>query len=163
MYVAGPVQHKWRLSETDLAFLSLRQLARLAFLPVKDAREAIGRLSNSDLIEAQEVPRSADRAPSRTIYLWGVNYHRVVSTLLDHNYKALANLQAQKEHKLEENATIIDKRDRRDVRDDPTLLSKHDRALIAKMDGQLEALAVAEARIAAQVFVMSELDNWNRR
>jgi hypothetical protein len=136
------------------------QLARLAFLPVKDAREAIGRLSNSDLIEAQEVPRSADRAPSRTIYLWGVNFHRVVSTLLEHNYKALANLEAQNEHKLQTNATLVEKRDRRDVRDDPSLLHKRDKVLIARLDSELEALAVAEARIAAQVFVLKELDSW---
>lgn len=138
------------------------QLGRLAFLAVKDAREAIGRLSNAELIEAQEVPRSADRQPSRTIYLWGVNFHRVVSNVLNHQYKALANLQAQKEFKLDTNKLIVEKRDRVDVRADPSLLNKYERELVDKLEREMEALTVAEMRIQAQVFVLSELDPWTR-
>lgn len=135
-----------------------QQLARLAFLSVKDAREVIGRLSAADLIEPQEVPRSADRAPSRTFFLWYVDFHKVLLTLLGHQYKALANLQAQKDYQLSQRKALVEKRERTDVRADPSLLGKRDVAAIAELDKVMEALTVAEMRIGAQCFVLSELD-----
>lgn len=137
------------------------QLARLAFLPVKDAREVLGRLSSSALIEQQEVPRSADRAPSRTFFLWYVDYPKVVASLLDHLYKALANIQAQKSYQLQANKGLVEKRERSDVRQDPDgLLTLADKKNARMLDEKLEALTTAEMRIDRDVFVLKELDPW---
>lgn len=134
------------------------QLARLAFLTVKDARESIAILSDADLIEPQEVPRTADRAPSRTYFLWHVDYTRVVTSLLGHLYKSLANLQAQKQYQLGLKSALVEKRERTDVRADSSLLSKRDREQIKELDTKMEALTVAEMRIDQQLFVLKELD-----
>lgn len=135
------------------------QLARLAFLPVKDAREVLGRLAAGALIEQQEVPRSADRAPARTFFLWYVDYPKVVAALLDHQYKALSNLQAQKAFQLAANKGLVEKRERSDVRLDPdNLLSQADKDNGAALDTKLEALTVAEMRIDRDIFVLRELD-----
>ncbi|ORY66820.1 hypothetical protein BCR35DRAFT_354853 [Leucosporidium creatinivorum] len=147
----------WRILEAK-GKLDEKHLARLAFLSVKDAREVIGRLSAADLIEPQEVPRSADRAPSRTFFLWYVDFHKVLLSLLGHQYKALANLQAQKDFQLSQRKALVEKRERTDVRADPSLLGKRDVAAIAELDKVMEALTVAEMRIGAQCFVLSELD-----
>lgn len=134
------------------------QLARLAFLPVKEAREVLSQLSSAGLIEPQEIPRSADRAPSRTIYLWFVDFNKVVTSLIHHHYKALANLQAQRQHQLELRRGLVDKRERSDVRADPTLLSARDREMIVELDKVLEALSVACLRVDEQLFVLREFD-----
>lgn len=125
---------------------------------MKEAREILSHLSASGLIEPQEVPRSADRAPSRTIYLWFVDFNKVVTSLVHHHYKALANLQAQRAYQLEQRRGLVDKRERSDVRADPTLLSARDNAAIIELDKILEAIAVAEQRVDEQLFVLREFD-----
>ncbi|KAI5481085.1 hypothetical protein MNV49_006271 [Pseudohyphozyma bogoriensis] len=143
----------WRILE-DKGKLDEKHLARLAFLPVKEARECLGKLTAAALIEQQEVPRSADRAPTRTFFLWFVDYNKVVEALIDHQYKALANLQAQKSHQLGLRKALVEKRERSDVREDPKLLSKRDQEQIRELDDKLEALTVAEMRIDKDLFIM---------
>ncbi|GAA5882376.1 hypothetical protein JCM3774_004324 [Rhodotorula dairenensis] len=147
----------WRILEAK-GKLEEKHLARLAFLPVKEAREILSQLSSAGLIEPQEVPRSADRAPSRTIYLWFVDFNKVVTSLIHHHYKALANLQAQRQHQLELRRGLVDKRERSDVRADPSLLSARDREMIVELDKVLEALTVACLRVDEQLFVLREFD-----
>ncbi|TKA53401.1 hypothetical protein B0A53_04387 [Rhodotorula sp. CCFEE 5036] len=147
----------WRILEAK-GKLEEKHLARLAFLPVKEAREVLSQLSSAGLIEPQEIPRSADRAPSRTIYLWFVDFNKVVTSLIHHHYKALANLQAQRQHQLELRRGLVDKRERSDVRADPSLLSARDREMIIELDKVLEALSVACLRVDEQLFVLREFD-----
>ncbi|GAA6003872.1 DNA-directed RNA polymerase III subunit C82 [Rhodotorula paludigena] len=147
----------WRIMEAK-GKLDEKHVARLAFLSVKDAREVLGRLSAAGLIEPQEVPRSADRAPTRTIYLWFVDFNKVVTALVAHHYKALANVQAQRQHQLERRRGLVDKRERTDVRENDQLLSKRDQEAIVDLDQRLEALAVAEQRLDEQLFVLRDFD-----
>ncbi|GAA5858235.1 hypothetical protein JCM8547_005703 [Rhodosporidiobolus lusitaniae] len=147
----------WRILEAK-GKLDEKHLARLAFLSVKDAREVLGRLSNAGFIEPQEIPRSADRAPSRTLYLWFVDFNKVVTALVGHHYKALANLQAQRAHQADKRKALVEKRERTDVRENEALLTKRDLEMIQELDQTMEALAVAEQRIDEQLFVLRELD-----
>ncbi|GAA6043271.1 hypothetical protein JCM8097_003026 [Rhodosporidiobolus ruineniae] len=147
----------WRIMEAK-GKLDEKHLARLAFLSVKDAREVLGRLSSSGFIEPQEVPRSADRNPSRTLYLWFVDFNKVTSSLVDHFYKALGNVQAQRQEQLEKRRGLVEKRERTDVRENEALLTARDRESIHELDQTLEALAVAEQRIDEQLFVLREFD-----
>lgn len=125
---------------------------------MKEAREVLARLSNARLIEPQEVPRSADRAPSRTLYLWFVDFNRTVTSLVSHHYKALANLQAQRLEQLEKKKGLVEKRERTDVREDQALLTRRDREEGADLDWKMEALATAEMRIDKQLFILREFD-----
>ncbi|KDE03750.1 hypothetical protein MVLG_05755 [Microbotryum lychnidis-dioicae p1A1 Lamole] len=145
----------WRILDAK-GKLDEKHLARLAFLTVKEARETIARLRAMSFIESQEVPRSADRAPSRTFYLWYVDYPKVVRTLLDHQYKALANLQVQKTQLMERSSKVLEKSERTDVREDPKLMDSRDKQLLDDLDKLMEALIVAEMRIDCQVFVLKD-------
>ncbi|GAA5832261.1 hypothetical protein JCM5353_005685 [Sporobolomyces roseus] len=147
----------WRIMEAK-GKLDEKHVARLAFLSVKEAREVLARLSNARLIEPQEVPRSADRAPSRTLYLWFVDFNRTVTSLVSHHYKALANLQAQRLEQLEKKKGLVEKRERTDVREDQALLTRRDREEGADLDWKMEALATAEMRIDKQLFILREFD-----
>ncbi|BGP21127.1 hypothetical protein JCM10213_008960 [Rhodosporidiobolus nylandii] len=147
----------WRIMEAK-GKLDEKHLARLAFLSVKDAREVLGRLSSSGFVEPQEIPRSADRAPSRTLFLWFVDFNKVVTSLVAHHYKALANVQAQRQHQLRKRQGLVEKRERTDVREDSSLLTKRDQEAIRELDQTLEALAVAEQRLDEQLFVLREMD-----
>lgn len=135
------------------------QLAKLAFLAVKEARETISLLGALSLIEPQEVPRSADRAPSRTFYLWFVDYEKVINSLLGHHYKALASLRAQRQHQLGLRKSLVERRNRKEVRDAKDAgLTTSDRYQLKELDKVLEALSVAEMRIDQDIFVLKEMD-----
>lgn len=118
----------------------------------------LAKLSEARLIEPQEVPRSADRAPSRTLYLWYVDFNRTVTSLIAHHYKALANVQAQRSEQLERKKGLVEKRERTDVRENQALLSRRDQEESADLDWKMEALATAEMRIDKQLFVLREFD-----
>ncbi|KAK9447281.1 RNA polymerase III subunit RPC82-domain-containing protein [Limtongia smithiae] len=47
-----------------------KQLAQLALLPAKDIRSHLMAMHEIGALDLQEVPRGADRAPSKTFYLW---------------------------------------------------------------------------------------------
>jgi DNA-directed RNA polymerase III subunit RPC3 len=47
-------------------------------MAAKDVRPLLSALATDSLISTQEVPKSADRNPTRTFYLW---YDRLVSAL----------------------------------------------------------------------------------
>ncbi|SCV67112.1 BQ2448_5758 [Microbotryum intermedium] len=145
----------WRILDAK-GKLDEKHLARLAFLTVKEARETIARLRAMSFIESQEVPRSADRAPARTFYLWYVDYPKVVRTLLDHQYKALANLQVQKTQLMERSSKVLEKSERTDVREDPKLMDSRDKQLLDELEKLMEALIVAEMRIDSQVFILKD-------
>ncbi|GAA6064678.1 hypothetical protein JCM10212_006174 [Sporobolomyces blumeae] len=147
----------WRIMEAK-GKLDEKHVARLAFLSVKEAREILGRLSAARLIEPQEIPRSADRAPSRTLYLWFVDFNRTVTSLIAHHYKALANLEAQRAHQLELKKGLVEKRERTDVRENAALLSRRDREEGDDLDWKMEAIATAEMRLDRQLFVLREFD-----
>ncbi|GAA5833381.1 hypothetical protein JCM11251_003478 [Rhodosporidiobolus azoricus] len=152
-----PAIRCWRIMEAK-GKLDEKHLARLAFLSVKEAREVLGRLSSSGFVEPQEIPRSADRAPSRTLFLWFVDFNKVVTSLVSHHYKALANVQSQRQVQVEKRRGLIEKRERTDVRENEELLTKRDREMLQELDQTLEALAVAEQRLDEQLFVLREMD-----
>lgn len=119
----------------------------------------ISRLAAASLIEPQEVPRSADRAPSRTFYLWFVNYDKVVEALLNHHYKALGNIQAQKRYQLDLKSAVVAKRNRPEVRANPEeCLTTSERYQLAQLDKVIEALTVGEMRLDKDVFVLRDMN-----
>ena len=48
----------------------VQQIAKVAMMPNNAVRPLLSSLSSDFLISTQEVPRSADRNPTRTFYLW---------------------------------------------------------------------------------------------
>ena len=51
-----------------------KQVAHGVMLPAKDVRTVLAALAADSLVSTQEVPKTADRNPTRTFYLWCV-YH----------------------------------------------------------------------------------------
>ncbi|GIL79813.1 hypothetical protein Vretimale_12430 [Volvox reticuliferus] len=53
--------------------LEQKQIADLAMLPPKDTRELLYRMLAGGFVLLQDIPKTADRAPSRTFYTWRVS------------------------------------------------------------------------------------------
>jgi DNA-directed RNA polymerase III subunit RPC3 len=50
--------------------LEEKQISKFALMGMKDVRTLLAAMSNDMLVSIQEIPKTADRAPSRTFYLW---------------------------------------------------------------------------------------------
>ncbi|ESN94764.1 hypothetical protein HELRODRAFT_180095 [Helobdella robusta] len=67
------------------------------------------------LVRQKEVPRTADHAPQKTIYLFSVNLATIARMLLDKCYKAGANLIHRRIHASLANKRTIDKQKRLEI------------------------------------------------
>jgi DNA-directed RNA polymerase III subunit RPC3 len=68
------------------------QIAELAIAPRKAVRELLYLLLRGNFVSIQEIPRSTDRLPNRTFYVWGVSLEKSRETVLDALYFSLHNL-----------------------------------------------------------------------
>ena len=77
-----------------------KQLAKVAMLRQKDVRIALMQLHSAGVVDMQEVPRTADRLPSRSFYLWYHDAKRAQDVVVRQFYaaivKALQRLMAER-------------------------------------------------------------------
>lgn len=123
-------------------------------------RPLLGALSASSLVSTVEVPRSADRDPKRTFYLWQVDIPKAFSSILNVLYKTLYNISArrQAEREFPMLVTVLEKRERSDVSlDVEGLLSQHDKDVLKAWEEKEEKLGILEGRVEESVFIVREL------
>ncbi|KAF8721906.1 hypothetical protein AX14_010116 [Amanita brunnescens Koide BX004] len=136
-----------------------KQISKIVMMAPKDVRPLLMALSTDSLISMQEVPKSADRNPTRTIYLWYVDLQKAYSMLLVDMYKTLYNisLRRQSECEVPEIKAVLEKRERIDVSQDETLLSRLERELLRGWEEKQERLCVLEMRVEESAFILRDL------
>ncbi|TIA91612.1 hypothetical protein E3P99_01028 [Wallemia hederae] len=137
--------------------LEEKHISTLGLLSMKETRETIGMLQTSGLLQLQEVPRSADRAVHRTFYLWYVDLPKAYLALSAKLYKTIANLIERKQRERNIRADVLSRADRKDVREDASLLAKSDQDRLAELRRIIEMLDVAILRSDAATFVLKDL------
>ncbi|OJA11492.1 hypothetical protein AZE42_07870 [Rhizopogon vesiculosus] len=144
----------------DIGKMDEKQIAKVAMMPNNVVRPLLAALSSDFLISTQEVPRSADRNPTRTFYLWHVDLHKAYSTLLGHLYKTLYNIGMRRQAEQEEPTVkaVLEKRERTDVAQDESLLSRMERDVLKEWETKQEKLTVLEMRVEEAVFILRDLD-----
>ncbi|EMD38586.1 hypothetical protein CERSUDRAFT_153553 [Gelatoporia subvermispora B] len=136
------------------------QISKVGMMANKDVRPLLSALSADTLISLQEVPKSADRNPTRTFYLWYVDLQKAYSVLLRNLYKTLYNIVARREAEAEEPTVkaVLEKRQRSDVsQDEEHLLTRVEREVLAEWDKKREKLAVLQLRVEEAVFILRDL------
>ena len=86
-------------------------MSEYATAPRKDVRRLLYSMYNAKLISLQEVPRSSDRMPARTFFLWGVDTRVACETYLESLYFAWSNLRLRLEQETDQTKPILDKVD----------------------------------------------------
>ncbi|KAI7898879.1 uncharacterized protein BX663DRAFT_533103 [Cokeromyces recurvatus] len=132
------------------------QVQKLAMLPPKDTREKLALLKLKGFVEIQEVPKSADRAPSRCFHLWYVPLEKCYEQLLVDCYRSIGNLQQRKMYELSIRKRLIDKINRSDVIENPDLLGEAEKKEIEKMEKILERLEVSKMRIDNVIMILRD-------
>ncbi|KAF8836340.1 hypothetical protein BDN67DRAFT_911362 [Paxillus ammoniavirescens] len=144
----------------DVGKMDEKHVTKVAMMANKDVRPLLSALSSDFLISTQEVPRSADRNPTRMFYLWHVDLAKAYAALLGSLYKTLFNISARRHAEQEEpnvNA-VLAKRERTDVALDENLLTRMEREVLAEWERKREMLNVLEMRVEEAVFILRDLD-----
>ncbi|KAF9452851.1 hypothetical protein P691DRAFT_659952 [Macrolepiota fuliginosa MF-IS2] len=136
-----------------------KQISKIVMMPGKDVRSLLTALAADSLISTQEVPKSADRNPTRTFYLWYVDQHKAYSTISGQIYKTLYNISMRRraEQEVPEVKAVLEKRERSDVRQDEGLLTRLEREILREWDAKQEKLTALEMRVEETLFILKDL------
>ncbi|KAI9446641.1 hypothetical protein H4582DRAFT_1907274 [Lactarius indigo] len=134
-----------------------KQISKLTMIAPKDVRPLLSAMSAESLISIQEVPKSADRNPTRMFFLWYVDLPKACSVLLGNLYKTLYNINVRKQAETEERRikAVLEKRERSDVSQNEGLLSRNERETLREWESRIEKLTVLEARVEEVVFILN--------
>lgn len=70
--------------------LDEKRLQELSLVSQKDLRQVLAQMQEHGFVDLQEIPRDAQRMPSRTVFLWAYDPDRVGRNLLHDTYKAMS-------------------------------------------------------------------------
>ncbi|CAG8637023.1 3669_t:CDS:2 [Paraglomus brasilianum] len=135
--------------------LEEKNIASLAMLTQADARKIIDQLFVEGLVELQEVPKAADRAPSRTYYLWYAEPERCYQKILTCLYRTLGNIHEQRMYEKEGYARLIERRAIARLRSTMHLMTPEEKEQLRIFDQSMERLDVAALRIVNLVMILT--------
>eukprot|EP00250_Pteridium_aquilinum_P018599 c24132_g3_i2 orf=87-1721(+) len=88
--------------------LEQKQISDIALVALTETRDLLYRLLKEEYLQLQEVSKTADHAPSKTIYLWKVNYPCVVEHILEDMFRAASNVGLRLAHELQQEQEVLD-------------------------------------------------------
>ncbi|KAI0028524.1 RNA polymerase III subunit RPC82-domain-containing protein [Vararia minispora EC-137] len=134
-----------------------RQISKVAMMPAKDVRPLLNAMAAASLVSLQEVPRTADRNPTRTFYLWFVDLPKAYRVILTNLHKTLFNIHLRR--RTESSAplvqAVLSKLERTDVSEDN--LTRAEREVLASWRARRDRLTVLEMRVEEAVFILSDM------
>lgn len=142
-----------------------RQIAKVAMITSKEVRERLYALLKVGLVQLQEVPKAADHAPSRTIFLWSVpekaNYLKPSKSALFRNFASkliagIVNLRDLTVLEHRKHAQLLEKVERSDVASNLDLLSPAEQKQLADLKKILKVLSVKIDQLFNEFIVFNE-------
>jgi len=88
-------------------YLEQKQIADYAMQPTKDTREILYKMLRSGLVVLQDIPRTADRAPSRTLYVWGADLQGAFKNLGRELYRGFLNVYLRLAHEVGQHKELL--------------------------------------------------------
>lgn len=120
-----------------------------------ETRDICSRMFAASLLSLQEVPKSSERNPQRTFFLWFVDLAKCKAWLQDQLYRALVQLSRRRLMEQARKAPLLHKAERTDVKEDAeSLLTDWEKQQLASLQSVSVAVTVAEARVMQDVFIM---------
>lgn len=96
--------------------LDEKRLQEISLLPFKDLRQVLALMQSGGFVDLQEVPRDAQRQPSRTIYLWYYDADRIRSSVLEDTYKTMSRCLQRLRFERSRLKDFLEKTERSDVK-----------------------------------------------
>ncbi|KAE8348594.1 DNA-directed RNA polymerase III subunit rpc3 [Aspergillus coremiiformis] len=141
----------------DKGKLDEKRLQEISLLPFKDLRQVLATMQTGGFVDLQEVPRDAQRQPSRTIFLWFYDPDRVCNSVLEDAYKAMSRCLQRLLFERNRLKEFLEKTERSDVKgNEERYLSEAELTLLEQWRAK-EALLLGEvARLDEMVAVMRD-------
>ncbi|KAJ3030889.1 UNVERIFIED_CONTAM: DNA-directed RNA polymerase III subunit RPC3 [Siphonaria sp. JEL0065] len=150
----------WKLLKTK-GMLGEKEVAKLALISNKAARETLFLMMDCGMILLQDVPKTVDHAPSRTFYLWYVSLPKCVETLIQETYQMIANLKIRRLKEYNAHGQLIEKIERSDIKADESLLTDGERLALDQFNGMMNKLRVSELRLETVYSKAYTLHEWS--
>lgn len=132
-------------------------LSRTALLRADTIHKHCLQLHTFGALEMQEVPRSADRAPSKTLFMWFHRPQRAYALAEEYLNKTLTRLLKRVRAERKEHPVLLAKLRREDVRQNENLyLTPQEKQEISQLRSKEEKLLVQVNRVQSLLRVYSE-------
>ncbi|KAL5047469.1 DNA-directed RNA polymerase III subunit rpc3 [Aspergillus fruticulosus] len=130
--------------------LDEKRLQEISLLPFKDLRQVLASMQTGGFVDLQEVPRDAQRQPSRTIYLWYYDPDRIRDSMLQDTYKAMSRCLQRLKFERGRLKDFLEKTERSDVKGNEELYLS---------EGELERLREWRAKESLLLGEIARLDD----
>lgn len=151
MRVVRMLRDKGRIDEKQIAAMSMMRL--------KDVRSVLTQLQYAGFVESQDVPKDAQRQPSRTIFLYFYDQNRVQDQLLQRTYQALSRILQRLQLERQRYASAIEKAEKMDVNQDA--LNQNEREAVMQWRAVEEKLLLQVDRLDEQVALLRDFSGRN--
>jgi len=143
----------WRLLLIE-HYLQAEHIEREAMINTRDVRRHVYAMLKAGFVTIQEIPKSAEHAPSKTIYTYGVVYNDTKTQLVGDLYKAAGNLLARSKAELEREGTILELANRKG-RGDAIKMSAAQLQAATRLQSVVRALHCSLLSVADMLLTMS--------
>lgn len=139
--------------------LEEKHISKLALCALGETREACARLFGQGIVSLQEIPKSADRNPQRTFFLYFLDYPRALAWLGDHLAKTQARLAQRRNVERNREKVLLSKIERTDVRDEglENVLSEVEKERLAVCREKLVVLTAQEMRVQREGWILARM------
>lgn len=96
--------------------LDEKRLQEISLTASKDLRQILAQMEAAGVIDLQEVPRDAQRQPSRTLYLWFYDPDRTCTMIVEDIYKTMSRCLQRLKVEREKIKSLLQKAERTDVK-----------------------------------------------
>ncbi|KAL4402729.1 RNA polymerase III subunit C82 [Malassezia pachydermatis] len=135
--------------------LEEKHISKIGLLSMSETRDICSRMFAASILSLQEVPKSNERNPQRTFFLWFVDLYKCKSWLLDQLYRTLIQLSRRRLYEEANKSSLLEKSERTDVREDAeSLLTEWERNELQSLRSVQAAITVAEARVVQDIFIL---------
>jgi DNA-directed RNA polymerase III subunit RPC3 len=134
--------------------LEEKTISKVAMMTSKEVRERLYELLRFGLVQLQEVPKTADHAPSRTFFLWTIPVPTLYRHLAEMSMRMLTNLLERSAMEKEKNEMLILKSERSDVVVNPSLLNETERRQLRNLRRVLDRLSFQIMRISKELLTL---------
>lgn len=130
--------------------LDEKRLQEISLLSFKDLRQVLASMQTGGFVDLQEVPRDAQRQPSRTIYLWYYDPDRIRDSMLQDIYKSMSRCLQRLRFERGRLKDFLEKTERSDVKGNEELYLS---------EGELERLREWRAKESLLIGEVGRLDD----
>lgn len=142
--------------------LMLKQIEECVMLPAKDVREYTYMLIKAGLLKNQQVPKTPDLAPSKSLFIQSVELDQVVLQTADHCCRTICNLLTRYNHEVSVNKTILDRskavqellKTDKITEEWNEYLNSHELAKLDQINHRLERILLAKAQVDDMLFLL---------